>query len=48
VHLTAHTLDLLFDAKGSGSEVDVLPAKPEDFTTAQAIASAGAGVSCAS
>jgi hypothetical protein len=37
MHLTAYTLDLLFDADSSGFEVDVLPAKPEDFATAQPI-----------
>src|SRR5262249_11333039 len=37
VHLTAYPLDLLFDADRSGGEIDVLPAEPEDFATAQAI-----------
>jgi hypothetical protein len=37
MHLAAYPLDLLFDADGSGFEVDVLPAEREDFATAQAV-----------
>ena len=34
VHLAAYSLDLLFDANGSGFDVDILPTQAEDFTTA--------------
>jgi hypothetical protein len=37
MHLAAYSLDLLFDADSSGLGIDVLPAKSEDFATAQAI-----------
>ena len=37
VHFTTYPQDLLFDADRSSPEVDVLPAKRQDFATAQAI-----------